>query len=163
MPITNFSLFLSITLVVSASPGPVMLSCMSTGGGLGLRKAFVGMIGASLGNLCLVALSALGLGLIVSQNDLLFNLIKWFGSGYLVYLGVQIIRTPITQMDLASAAVVASSKAIGWNAFLIAISNPNTEIELRPRSTTIISWMPTEMLLNRIAHPIINKAKMIRL
>lgn len=124
MPITNFSLFLSITFIVSASPGPVMLSCMTNGGRLGVRKAFVGMLGASAGNLCLVVLSALGLGLIISQNDILFNVIKWGGAAYLVFLGVQIIRTPIALEQKQNISAIDSSKSLWWNSFFIAISNP---------------------------------------
>lgn len=124
MPITNFSLFLSITFIVSASPGPVMLSCMANGGRLGLRKAFVGMLAASAGNLCLVVLSALGLGLIISQNDILFNAIKWGGAAYLVFLGVQIMRTPIVLEQKQDTPSLDSTKSLWWNSFFIAISNP---------------------------------------
>lgn len=124
MPIANFSLFLSITFVVSASPGPVMLSCMANGGRVGLRKALVGMLGASLGNLVLVGLSALGLGLLVSQNDFLFTTLKWFGAAYLAFLGLQIIRAPISNNQLQAAPIESTAKSIGWNSFFIAISNP---------------------------------------
>ncbi len=124
MPITNFSLFLSITFIVSASPGPVMLSCMTNGGRLGLRKAFVGMLGASAGNLCLVVLSALGLGLIISQNDILFNVIKWGGAAYLVFLGVQIMRTPIALEQKSSTASLDTTKSLWWSSFFISVSNP---------------------------------------
>lgn len=124
MPITNFSLFLSITFVVSASPGPVMLSCMTNGGRLGLRKAFAGMIGASTGNLCLVALSALGLGLIISQNDLLFNMVKWGGAGYLAFLGLQIMRNSTAKEPSETTIRLDSMKSVWWNSFFIAISNP---------------------------------------
>lgn len=124
MPITNFSLFLSITFIVSASPGPVMLSCMSNGGRLGLRKAFVGMLGASTGNLCLVVLSALGLGLIISQNDILFNVIKWGGAAYLVFLGVQIMRAPIVLEQKQAPLGADTTESLWWSAFFIAISNP---------------------------------------
>jgi len=124
MPIANFSLFLSITFIVSASPGPMMLSCMSNGGRLGMRKAVVGMMGASLGNLCLVALSALGMGLLISQNDGLFTLVKWSGAAYLVWLGVQIIRTPIKPDVPGKEIGPGSAKSVWWNSFFIAISNP---------------------------------------
>ena len=138
MLITNFSLFLSITFVVSASPGPVMLSCMTNGGRLGMRKAFVGMIGACGGNLLLVFLSALGLGLIVSQNDTLFNIVKWCGAAYLAFLGVQIIRKPVGNDQLKTTYVTSteitsneikskkatSTKSVLLNSFFIAISNP---------------------------------------
>lgn len=123
MSIADFTLFLSITFVVSASPGPVMLSCMSNGGRYGMAKAIEGMVGASLGNLCLVALSAIGLGLIVSSNDLLFNSIKWLGAFYLGYLGIQLIRQPAVRVELGNATA-NPSRAIWLSSFLIAVSNP---------------------------------------
>lgn len=124
MLITNYTLFLSLTFVVSASPGPVMLSCMANGGRVGLRKAVVGMFGACTGNLCLVALSTLGLGLIVSQNELLFNLIKWIGAAYLVFMGIQIMRTPLQQNNVHIATGSTSTAAIWRASFFIALSNP---------------------------------------
>jgi threonine/homoserine/homoserine lactone efflux protein len=97
---------------------------MTNGGRLGLSKAFMGMLGASAGNLCLVLLSALGLGLLISQNDILFNVIKWGGAAYLVFLGVQIMRTPIALEQKQTPSSLASAKSLWWNSFFIAISNP---------------------------------------
>jgi homoserine/homoserine lactone efflux protein len=124
MPITNFTLFLSITLIVSASPGPVMLSCMSNGARYGIATAFQGMLGASLGNLCLVMLSALGLGLIVSNNDFLFNAIKWLGAFYLMYLGIQLIRQPVMLLNPENATAINKHQSVWLSSFFIAISNP---------------------------------------
>lgn len=123
MSIAEFTLFLSITFIVSVSPGPVMLLCMSNGGRYGLAKSFPGMVGASLGNLVLVSLSALGLGLLVSSNDFLFGAIKWLGALYLIYLGVQIIRQP-AQSGSPGQSHAASHRSLWLSAFFIAISNP---------------------------------------
>ena len=80
-------------------------------------------LGACLGNLCLIALSALGLGLIISQNEMLFNAVKWLGAGYLAFLGIQIIRKPAhLSEDLTAAA--PQKKSFWISSFLIAISNP---------------------------------------
>jgi len=100
-----------------------MLSCMANGGRLGMRKAVIGMIGACGGNLLLLGLSALGLGLIVSQNDVLFNVVKWAGAGYLAFLGIQIIRKPVVHEQL-DVTKITSTKSVFLNSFLIAISNP---------------------------------------
>lgn len=125
MPISELTLFISVTLVVSASPGPMMLSCMSYGGRYGIKKAFAGMLGGSAGNLVLMLLSALGLGLLISQNDTLFNLVKWAGAAYLVYLGWKIMRAPVLPTsDEGIALAPASSRAIFTSSFFIAISNP---------------------------------------
>jgi len=101
----------------------MMLSCMTYGGRYGMKKAFAAMLGGSAGNLVLMLLSALGLGLLVSQNDTLFNLVKWAGAAYLVYLGGQIIRAPVAHTDAVEVAP-ASEKAIFISSLFVAISNP---------------------------------------
>jgi threonine/homoserine/homoserine lactone efflux protein len=96
---------------------------MVNGGRFGMRKAFLGMLGACGGNLLLVGFSAVGLGLILSQNDILFNSVKWVGAAYLAFLGVQIIRKPVDGNQLPINAI-ASTKSVLLNSFLIAVSNP---------------------------------------
>ena len=123
MPAANYALFLSTTLILSASPGPVMLSCMSNGGRYGMAKAFQGMLGASLGNLCLVGFSALGLGLLVNRYVILFMAIKWLGAAYLIYLGFRIIRQP-AQHSSHHDSQQHHQQSLWLSAFFIAISNP---------------------------------------
>lgn len=101
-----------------------MLSCMSNGGRFGLAKSVAGMMGACLGNLVLVLLSALGLGLLVSSSDFLFSTIKWVGALYLIYLGVQIIRQPAPPPDIPAQQVQQHQRSLWLSSFFIAISNP---------------------------------------
>lgn len=124
IPLDQLILFFTVTFFVSASPGPVMLSCMTNGGHYGVAKAFYGMAGASIGNLILMLLSALGLGLLLSEAVLLFTLIKWVGAAYLIFLGVQLFVKPIdphadSHMHYTSSAAVLFFQSIG-----IAVSNP---------------------------------------
>lgn len=100
-----------------------MLSCMTYGGRYGMKKAFAAMLGGSAGNLVLMLLSAFGLGLLVSQNDTLFNLVKWAGAAYLVYLGGQIMRAPVDHTQEVAVAP-ASGRAIFISSLFVAISNP---------------------------------------
>ena len=102
----------------------MMLSCMSNGGRYGVRKAFWGMLGGSLGNLVLMGFSALGLGLVVSQNAMIFNAVKWVGAAYLVWLGLHIIRTPVHFIEAQAITAYSSNRALLTSAFLVAISNP---------------------------------------
>lgn len=124
MPINNLSLFIAVTFVVSASPGPVMLSCMNNGGRFGVKAAITGMLGASLSNMILMMLSTLGLGLLISQNDLLFNGLKWAGAGYLAFMGWQIIRTPMADNANPQQPSDRNPKSLFLNSLLIALSNP---------------------------------------
>lgn len=101
-----------------------MLSCMNNGGRYGIAKALEGMLGASLGNLCLVGLCALGLGLVVNNNDFLFNTLKWLGALYLMILGIQLIRQPMAACDTVSNNTTNKNPSLWLSSFIIAISNP---------------------------------------
>lgn len=87
--------FLSVALVhvlAVASPGPdfavVVRESVTRGQQSGSWTAFG--VGCGIG--LHVSYSLLGIGLIVSQSILLFNLFKWLAAGYLFYLGFQALR-----------------------------------------------------------------------
>lgn len=124
MPLDQFLVFFTLTFFVSASPGPVMLACMANGGFYGLRRSLWGMAGATLGNLLLMLLSALGMGLLLTRSDLLFNMIRWLGAAYLVWLGLKICLQPVTPELAAQAAAEGSPRALLIKSFIVAVGNP---------------------------------------
>ncbi len=122
MPVEQLWLFFTVTFIVSASPGPVMLSCMADAGRFGLAKSAYTMLGASAGNLVLMLLSALGLGLLVEQAAWVFHTIKWVGAAYLIYLGISLFLAQPQPME-ASAFKVQSHHLFG-KALIVAVTNP---------------------------------------
>ncbi len=148
MPLEQLWLFTTITLVLSASPGPVMLACMVDAGRYGFAKSTFTMLGASTGNLILMLLSALGLGLLVEQAEWIFHTIKWIGAAYLVYLGIQLAIAPPLNVDLNSREV-RSSHLFG-KAFIVAVTNPKGLIyfgALFPQFIDIHRSMPPQFTL----------------
>ena len=124
MPLDQLLLFITVTLFVSASPGPVMLSCLANGGQYGVRKSFYGMAGASVGNLLLMLLSVLGLGLVLSRADWLFDLIKWIGAAYLAFLGWQLFVKPVSVSTDPNTRFTTSAWVLFVQSVGIAASNP---------------------------------------
>jgi len=115
-------LFITLTFFISASPGPLMLGCMSDGARFGFLQTSFTMLGASLGNLLLMLLSALGLSLLVAEAAWIFNLIKWLGAAYLVYLGVILFLAPVdTPLDQQPVKI---SHHLFLKGFLISTTNP---------------------------------------
>jgi len=117
-------LFFTVTCFLSASPGPVMLSCMTNGGHYGVGKAFYGMAGASLGNLLLVGCSAVGLGILLTEAERTFTIIKWLGAGYLIFMGIQLWRKPVTAALGGHVRFTSSAQKLFWQSVGIAVSNP---------------------------------------
>ncbi|MCE3253529.1 MAG: homoserine lactone transporter [Cellvibrio sp.] len=148
MPLDQLWLFTTITLVLSASPGPVMLACMIDAGRYGFAKSLFTMLGASAGNLVLMLLSALGLGLLVEEAEWIFHTIKWIGAAYLVYLGIQLAFAPPLNVDL-EARQIRSSHLFG-KAFVVAVTNPKGLIyfgALFPQFIDIHRSMPPQFAL----------------
>ena len=96
--------FLTVALVhllAVASPGPDFAVVVRESVARGSWTA----IGVGSGILLHVGYSLLGIGLIVSQSIMLFNLFKWLAAGYLFYLGFQALRAkPVAVDNLASSA-----------------------------------------------------------
>lgn len=148
MPLEQLWLFTTITLVLSASPGPVMLACMIDAGRYGFAKSLYTMLGASAGNLVLMLLSALGLGLLVEQAEWIFHTIKWIGAAYLVYLGIQLALAPPLSVDVETRQI-RSSHLFG-KAFIVAVTNPKGLIyfgALFPQFIDIHRSMPPQFAL----------------
>lgn len=124
MPSDQLLLFLTVTLFVSASPGPVMLAAMANGGLYGVRRAIWGMAGATAGNLLLIVLSAVGMALVLKNSPMLFIVIQWLGAAYLIWLGLKMCFQPVNQNATVGTTHKIASTHLFFKSFGIAISNP---------------------------------------
>jgi RhtB (resistance to homoserine/threonine) family protein len=92
-----------VHLLAVASPGPdfaiVVRESVSHGRSAGTWTA----LGVGTGILVHVTYSLLGIGLIVAQSALLFNLLKWAAAAYLLYLGIKALRSGPAVAETASA------------------------------------------------------------
>jgi len=86
-------LFVGMTFVVSATPGPNMLLVMNHGARFGWRPAVLTMAGCMTALLAMMSLSAAGLGALLSSFPAVFNTLRYLGAAYLAYLGVQLFRS----------------------------------------------------------------------
>lgn len=86
----NLNEFLTIALInflAVVSPGPDF-ALITRNSLLHSRRAGIySALGLGLGILVHVTYSIIGVGFIISQSPLLFNLIKYIGAGYLLYIG----------------------------------------------------------------------------
>ncbi len=69
----------------------------------GRRAAIITSFGIGVSLMFHVTYTILGLGLIISKSILLFNIIKWCGVAYLVYIGVQALRAGEASVGPAEA------------------------------------------------------------
>lgn len=92
------TLFLA-SLAISISPGAGAVVSMNHGIKYGLKKSYAAIFGLQLGLFTQTFIVVIGLGALIAKSVMLFNIIKWIGVAYLVYLGLSKIfeKVEITQ------------------------------------------------------------------
>ena len=120
-------LFATASLALAVIPGPTMLLALSNGMAGGMRRAGWGTAGACLGSALVIAVVAVGLGSLLAASALLFDGLRMAGVLYLLWLAVQIWRSPpLNVQELLAHA--PSQRMQGRAAFVrslgVALSNP---------------------------------------
>ncbi len=118
---TLFAGYLAITLILVLTPGPIVTLVISTGATKGTRSALITVAGTCSGTAVLLAAIALGLNWVVTHAVYLFELLRWAGAAYLIWLGVQAWRHAGATSVLPAGASVQFTRG-----FLVALSNPKT-------------------------------------
>jgi threonine/homoserine/homoserine lactone efflux protein len=117
-----FSAFLLITVVLFLTPGPIVTLVVSTGASRGTRAALGVVAGSSCGNAILIAAIACGLSFVVRNAAVLFEVMRWAGVAYLIWLGVQAWR----HADRTANASPPARGVYFTRGFLTAVTNPKT-------------------------------------
>jgi len=116
-----FAAFLVITTILIITPGPIVTLVIATGATQGIRAALTTVAGTSLGNTVLLAAIAFGLSWVLTNAASLFELLRWCGAAYLVWLGVQAWR------NAGKGTADPPSGRVNFSrGFLVALFNPKT-------------------------------------
>lgn len=88
-PHDKLALFLAASLALLFTPGPAVLYIVTRAVEQGRMAGMVSALGITLGTMVHVAAAALGLSAVLVSSASLFNVVKYLGAAYLVYLGVR--------------------------------------------------------------------------
>lgn len=94
MTIHTLVIFFLTCMAVSMTPGPNMLLAMSLGLRYGVRRAVWGGLGLCLALAGMALLSAVGLGALLATSAVAFEIVRWAGVAYLLWLGIAAWRAP---------------------------------------------------------------------
>src|SRR5687768_7435106 len=84
-------LFLGATLALNVTPGPDMLYVIARSGGEGTRAGIVSALGIAAGTLVHLAAIVLGMASLLEAVPVAYEVVRYAGSAYLVYLGVKLL------------------------------------------------------------------------
>lgn len=115
--------FAAAALAVILIPGPTVLLVTGYALAQGRRAAALCIVGVCLGDMVAMLLTFLGLGAVLAASAALFTLLKWVGASYLVYLGVQLWRAPLTAVGPEQARQEGARRIVG-RAFMVNMLHP---------------------------------------
>jgi homoserine/homoserine lactone efflux protein len=124
MNIDTWLIYLLTSIGLSLSPGPNGLLALTHGALHGQRKTLFTIFGGALGFVAVIALSLFGIGALLQTSLVWLTALKWLGGAYLVWLGIQVWRSPPVGVEVTGSAGPRS----GWSLFqqgaLSALTNP---------------------------------------
>jgi len=124
MQFETWLIFLISSIGLSLSPGPNGLLALTHGAMHGRNKTLFTIFGGALGFVAIIGLCMFGIGALIKSSVLWLTVLKWVGGLYLVWLGIQVWRSPPITVTVSSGF----TKAKGWSLFqkglLSAATNP---------------------------------------
>ncbi|TWO66006.1 LysE family translocator [Caenimonas sedimenti] len=88
----------AIFLAITPGPGMAYVVARTVAGGRteGLASCF----GTGVGGMMHVLAAALGLSLVIAQSAVAFNVVKYVGAAYLLYLGIRMLRSKVEPLTV---------------------------------------------------------------
>ncbi|MBF3339660.1 homoserine/homoserine lactone efflux protein, partial [Leptospira borgpetersenii serovar Hardjo-bovis] len=115
--------YLLTTLILSLSPGSGAINTMSTAISHGYRGAAASIAGLQTGLALHIVLVGIGLGALFSRSLMAFEILKWAGAAYLIWLGIQQWRAA-GAIDLNALAQSQPRSRLFKRAVFVNLTNP---------------------------------------
>lgn len=124
MTLEMWLLFAPACFAINMYPGPNNMVALGNSARFGFAHAYLASLGRVPAFALMIAMVAVGLGVVLSASELFFTLLKWLGAAYLVWLGIRMMRAPVVLSSLSGAGVKEPLRRLATREFLVAASNP---------------------------------------
>jgi threonine/homoserine/homoserine lactone efflux protein len=120
--------FFSAAILLNLSPGPDIAFILGNTIRSGMRSGFAALFGVWTGACVHVIMAAAGLSAILAASALAFSLVKWIGAAYLIWLGIQALRSKGEGAWIKEAERANSKRRIYRQGILVSLLNPKVAI-----------------------------------
>ncbi|USG67385.1 LysE family translocator [Brevibacillus ruminantium] len=125
--LSTLSAFVLIVLGLFLIPGPAVLLTVARTVQGGRRAGIMAGLGIATGDFVHTLFAAAGLSAILMTSALAFNIVKYAGAAYLLYLGIRAILEKPTDPELPNVAQLTPLRTYS-QAVLVEILNPKTAL-----------------------------------
>jgi threonine/homoserine/homoserine lactone efflux protein len=124
--IHDYAGFIAAILIFQLIPGPGTIAILNATARNGIGAGMGAVVGTLCGDLVYMLAAVFGLAAVMATEPMFFAALQWFGAGYLMWMGIQLLRTPV----VASASEMPRQS--GWQFFrqALAVSLTNPKVIL---------------------------------
>ena len=128
MDIQHFWVFALAGLLLNLTPGNDMIYVATRSASQGVKAGIVSALGITAGCMVHIFAAVIGLSAILMQSALAFDIIKYLGGAYLIYLGVRSLLSKKRQFTVQAEATTYSYKKIFWQGAITNVLNPKVAL-----------------------------------
>jgi threonine/homoserine/homoserine lactone efflux protein len=127
MTLSQILLFALSSLLLMTTPAPDMIPVITRGVGQGRRAAFFTVLGYSLGDFTHALFAAVGLSALLLSSAIAFQVVKFAGAAYFIYLGVRMLVNK-SEFSFEVQQERRSPKQLVWQGYLSNLLNPEATL-----------------------------------
>lgn len=137
---TRFALFISAAVILALTPGPGILYVLGRTLHGGRREGVLSAFGTFIGGSIHVLAAAMGLSAILMTSSTAFEVVRYAGASYLIYLGISMIRN--RRAKLIAQKDAGASQRNFMQGIVTEVLNPKTAL-------FFLSFIPQFVVPNR--------------
>lgn len=124
MALETWLIYLLASIGLSLTPGPNSLLALTHGALYGARRTLFTIVGGVFGFSALIALAMFGLSALLQASASVLSVLKWVGGAYLIWLGIQLWRSPGLNLELTAQSARLGNAGLFRQGLLSAMANP---------------------------------------
>ena len=126
--IDQIGLFIAAGILLNLTPGPDVLYIVTHALKSGWRAGAVAALGITAGCFVHVTAAALGLSALMATSATAFTVLKWIGAAYLLWMGIRLLMSKATPLDLTAGLSEVNLWRVYRRGFLTNVLNPKVAI-----------------------------------
>ena len=125
--VVDFWMFALASLLLNLTPGNDMIYVASRSTGQGVKAGIVSALGISGGCIIHMLAAVAGLSAILAKSSTAFDIIKYAGAAYLIFLGIKTFTSKTSPLKLESVKSSSYNKLF-WQGLITNVLNPKVAL-----------------------------------
>src|SRR4051812_41405106 len=127
MIVENFWVFALTGLLLNLTPGNDMLYVIARSSGQGMKAGIISAVGIGAGCIVHITAAVVGLSALIARSAVAFDMIKYAGALYLIYLGIKSVLKKKRSFSITKVEQLSYRK-IFWQGALTNVLNPKVAL-----------------------------------